>query len=491
MFGRVGDAGVSLARVAQYNHAMLALALLLAQANGHANSSGVVSLGSVRKLIPADLRIQHPDASTWPLLLQATKTKPTHFTDLFKKLPLGKGSAESPVRRDDVVLLVKLWNEKPSKALVGRSERVLASYRPQLAAMDKALAKPHWSQIGRPDSFIPRVFDFADDGLTFPVYAGLRPLTYAKILQAHLYLEKGDLAKAEAHLREARAIGEHLCEAEIGDMSYITGTGLCGSADNAVLQLAQRDRLPVPVMARIVRHMLGYPIRKVRAASLRGELNNQVVLTIAGMPDPKAVSSAEIRKSWGQVGEVMAAHPKPFDRVQATGWMVDLYRTQLANLDRSYLRQESVEAKEATIGAPLPKGLDEITDGNKLNAKQLSDLKRSLAKIDNPVGRYIFTIMRVVPQLSRASFRAESRQDLLAIAVAANIHRRRTGAWPKTLFDLTTADGMPKFLKDPLTDAPFRYDAKALVVKSISLDNDGHPDRALNIRVAKLPGTPR
>lgn len=438
---------------------MVIAALLLAQA-----VPSPVTLGELRREIPADLRPAMGDVNAWK------------WVQLAGKLPRG-GNSSTP-RKEQIRALLDAWNRPGERDLVSRTRAALTEYQAPFAALDKALKFPHWGHPFRPDGYVPKMGDIADD-TDFSVFAGLRSLAFASELQARLDLAQGKPALAEGRLLKARLLGERLCDMEYSDVSYLVGGAICSIAARSVHLFAQQGLLPIPALVRLNRHVLGYPIRLRATGASRGQLYGSSLLAFTLAKPPTTL------------GNLLTGHPNAMDRQMTMRWLVNLQRTEIANISGSFIRRADLNKRWTRIVNVLPPAFSAVLDGKPLSTAEKDSLRRDLLKINNPVGRYIVSLVAPIADFARGANIQEARQDLESLATAANIHKRRTGVWPTTLNDLTPADGLPKPLRDPLTESAYRYDRATLTVRSIALDDDGSPIRSLRVSIVLSFASPK
>lgn len=431
---------------------------------------GGVTLGTLRRMVPADLRPRPGDAAAWSLLQKASAAPQVADT--------AQGLLEAWEKSS--------WDRSKEKYLVSRTEKTLEAYRPAFEALDQALEFPRWAHPRQPDSHVVNPSDMVQAEDT-RVRSGLLWLPRALALRARLDIAKGQSDLAEKDLLKMRFLGEHICDMEWDDFAFFLGSAICTRVDRNVHLLAQGKLLPDDVVARLIRHSLAFPMHVKAAGCWRGELDSLGLGIFGAFDDPKLLTNKTLKREWEALVALVKDHPRPLNRSQTMKWLVDLYATQIANLKRPYQQRADIKMRIATITAGLPPILDndfiEESQPKQLTRTQQNTMRLQLRRIDNPLGRYMIHLIAPNPDYLRAAFAAETRQDLELLATSAVVYQHRTGAWPKNLSELSATDGIEKPLRDPLTEAPFHYDRATLTVWSSGPDEDGKPDRRLRMPI--------
>lgn len=454
---------------------------------------GHVTMGELRRMVPADLRSHAGDAAAWPWIQKACNIP----ADLVLAGPTSGGLNGPEIFADEkngdtVQGLLAAWDDPKERDLIARTEKKLEGYQPAFEALDEALAFPRWAHPRLPDSHVVDPSDTLQSE-DFSVRMNLRKLARAVVLQMRLEIAKGAADRAEQRLWKLRLLGERLCGMGWDDFAYLSGISICNIANRTLRLVAQERLLSDEAVIRLIRHSVAYPIRANLADSWRGELDSYGLATFAAFDDPQLLPGKALQAQWELLGSLLVKHPNALNRGQTMKWLTDLYGAQIANLRQPYSHRVDKDKRVTEITAGLPSLLQgDAFDDDEVKlpsrARQIV-MRKQLRHIDNPLGRYMIQMVASGAGYLRAAFAAEARQNLESLAIAAIVYKHRTGTLPASLGELSAADGIDKPLRDPLTDTPFHYDRS--IVWSTALNEEGKPDTTLKIPIEiKTPSAP-
>jgi len=181
-------------------------------------------------------------------------------------------------------------------------------------------------------------------------------------------------------------------------------------------------------------------------------------------PDDKTVAARK------QMVEMLADHPRAFDRDATKVLAHELFSALVAQADRPWTaRRDNVAAKILAELDAWPRGLrpnNVIWTPMVIRASTLRDGRRALRRIDNPAGKMLVVGLfdpksslfadvgtgLLFRALSLAAERAATR-----VVLALRRHERRTGKLPATLEELVASGLLDSVPDDPFGSEPLRY----------------------------------
>jgi len=338
---------------------------------------------------------------------------------------------------------------------------------------------------------------------TQPEMRALAELTRARLVEAELLSEDKKFPEAADSLEKSLKLTQLGIRADGRELHYVLSTGARTLVQMAILRLASRAEVPVPLLERLLDDL----------PKLDSETNTFARVTRIGLArSAAAIDVRKLAEEWSKVPVtdramllypedlrrpfkvlldplLVTAHPKPFDEVAARKKDIFYTRVELTNIVSTWAKQEDIiqEERDETIEKLKEdiKPLMELVKDEPLPlSKQAAEGARgAYLQIENPIGRIFAGETPVVSDGVARVFRCRTEREAVRALLALIIFERKEGVLPLELSDLVNAKILDSVPFDPFANAPLSYSRDRRIVWSVGqdgVDNGGESESERN-----------
>lgn len=419
-----------------------------------------------------------PKQNGWDLMVKATQLIPITKADDESESDDAPISKERLERPSDLIGLI---NRPGEKDIVARCQKALASYKPAIDAIREATSRPYWYAPNLDDLKVP--VPWGTIGLDFPVYAKVKDLCKTLVLSANLNMKLKKSQATADDLILCHKIADRMIESHKDLITLLVGYAADAIASRSIQTLCANPLMKRSDLQKIVANYRERRMGTDLAETLKSEHDRFFVSTIAGATYP----SKDIGFEYGDDEEIsqklLEGHPNPFDRKATLKLGSSHYKRVVQRVFQPFGRKENLD----NLGADLLQGwppdlLDEsdVVVKRTLTSSQISEYRSKLAKVDNPIGNALVSMMLpVFSESDQADAKAVANSRATRIILAIQIYKRLTDKYPASLSELASKGIVKAVPLDPFVNKPYCYNSARKVLWSVgpNLKDDGGKDR--------------
>ncbi len=330
-----------------------------------------------------------------------------------------------------------------------------------------------------------------------------RSMARLKRADSALRLFAGDVAGALAAAIDIVALGNMLLDAEVLLVDLLVATAILGVAADglqsaalspratltqakAVIDALARSKPPIDHLKRACRiELCRWSFPTVASFPERGTLAEYVKYHLAADLTPDTTLSdkalAAYRTVYQQICQVLADHPRPFDKAATVRLLGELTAQWLDELDKPWSQrrhdllapvQRSLAAWPSELGSSSIWFVDFSDDAapKPLSAAEIQTARDALRVVDNPFGKFLVLetlgAVLICPILEMQQARVEAAR----LKIGLTWYEKERDKLPESLGELVNAGLLPAVPSDPYDGQPYRYSRERRVIWSINQD---------------------